>query len=170
MMGTGEITFYRKPRNFLAISLLLLFVTCVLFGWQWAGLCDRRSVVWPLNVYPQLAWPTGMTIVLAVTGLFTKPSAGLHEWVNRLLESDARMFFAVTGATSIALLLLVHTAVLTEAMLAIGVIFLARFDLRRLRIRGWRQFAVLSGVSLIGFLGGGWLYWSWTQVEWLGLG
>ncbi len=162
------MSFYRQSRNFLAISLLLLFVAGILFGWQWSALCDRRPLTfWPFNLYPQLSLLAGVILVLSVTGFFSKPMAGLRESINRTLESDTRLFFTVMSGTSLMLLLLIHVAVLTESMVAIGVILLARADLRRLRVRGWRQFAVLCGVSLMGFLGGSWLYWSWLRVGWL---
>lgn len=100
---------------------------------------------------------------MAVTGFFTKPLSALRVWVKRLFESDTRMFFAVIFFTSVGVLLLVNLAVLAEAALILGVILLARFDLRMVKIRGWRQFTILSTIALTGFLGGGYLHWSVRQ-------
>ncbi len=163
---------YPRSRNFLAISLLLFYLACILFGWQWATLQESWSQHWPLTVYPQLFWVFGGVVTLAVTGFFTKPLSALRVWVKRLFESDTRMFFAVIFFTSVGVLLLVNLAVLAEAALIIGVILLARFDLRMVQIRGWRQFAILSLISLTGFFGGGYLHWAVRQFgsTWLQLG
>ncbi len=147
-----------KVRHLILGSLLLLIVAYVFFGWQWASWQEPWRNYWLFERYPQSFWPTAYGLSLIGIGLFTQPFAAGRSWLKRVFESDSRMFLASIAIASLSVLLLIHMAIVAEALLIGGVILLARFDLQMARICGWPQFLILAMMAMASLAFGGFLY------------
>ncbi|MEB3273638.1 MAG: hypothetical protein ACO4AI_13065 [Prochlorothrix sp.] len=134
------------------ISLSLLAITYTVFGWYWslAIVIPEERALW------QLAWwPLLLTGALFLAAIMTGPLTILRSFALWWLASDVRSFITTMVASFFAVLLLGQMTLVTNVLILLSAMGLARLDLQTHEFHEWTAFWILSSIALSGLgLGG----------------
>jgi hypothetical protein len=147
------------------LSLLLTFLAYASFGWilsqsipSITGEIRQTGVVLALAIDEKLvyllAYILAAIVLLLITAGLTAPIPIITIFVEGSLGSDTAAVFSGLVWTLILVLMVIWFEYFVRLLIMVGVIILARIELRSLGLSRWQCFLVIISVCIVGFSSG----------------
>ena len=147
------------------LSLVLLFLAYASFGWILSQSIpstieeiSQPSTVLALAIDEELvyllAYILAAIVLLLITAVLIAPMTLISVFVEGSLGSDTAAVFSVLIWTLILVLMVLCFEYFVRLLIMIGVIILARIELRGLGLSRWQCFLIIVSVCIVGFSSG----------------
>lgn len=147
------------------LSLVLLFLAYASFGWILSQSIpstieeiSQPSTVLALAIDEKLvyllAYILAAIVLLLITAVLIAPMTLISVFVEGSLGSDTAAVFSVLIWTLILVLMVLCFEYFVRLLIMIGVIILARIELRGLGLSRWQCFLIIVSVCIVGFSSG----------------
>lgn len=149
-----------KPRRkFPILSLLLLLVAYISFGWF---LSDPRFPAFTFHgITIHIPLILAISWIWIICSAFISPLANFSRFVARWFKSDTVAFLSIFMMASVATIILFWLHIFLHILTILATEALARVDVQIAGFPNWQAFLILLIVSLVG------LWIGWTAREYM---
>jgi len=140
----------QTPKGIPPLSLLLLLVAYVSFGWF---LSDPKYPSFHFNEY-SISIPLVFAIVwiVFISVALISPLAGFNRFINRWFNSDTVAFLSIFMLATLATFILFWLHIFLYILTIIAAESLVRVDIQTAGFANWQAFLTMFVISLVGLL------------------